>query len=355
MRGELRLNSVCKAFGTTHIALDDVSLSIKAGEFVSLLGPSGCGKTTLLRIIAGFETADRGEIVLDGKLLNRVPAYHRPVGMVFQNLALFPHMTVAGNLAFSLAVHRVGRAETKRRVEEALTLVDLDGFGHRGVNQLSGGQRQRVALARALIAQPDMLLLDEPLSALDLKLRRQLQAELKRLQRRVGTTFIFVTHDQDEAMTMSDRIAVFRAGAVEQFDTAQAIYRRPASRFVAEFVGETNILSAERDGTQLRIAELGLTVPAPERLPAAGHALLSVRPENVSVRAMASDDVVGGLTGTVTETEFGGMTLRLLVTIPGREAPIRAILQADQAAGIEIGRRVGLAIDLVAAAVVQDN
>jgi ABC-type Fe3+/spermidine/putrescine transport system ATPase subunit len=347
MPGEISLTGISKTFPGTAPALNNVSLQVRAGEFVSLLGPSGCGKTTLLRIIAGFETADRGEIVLDGKRLNAIPAYHRPVGMVFQNLALFPHMTVAGNLAFSLAVRRIGRAETKRRVAEALELVDLQGFGGRGVHQLSGGQRQRVALARALIAQPDMLLLDEPLSALDLKLRRQLQGELRRLQRRTNTTFVFVTHDQEEAMTMSDRIAVFRAGVIEQFDTAQEIYRRPASRFVAEFVGETNIVSAERDGDRLRLPELGIAVPMIAGLPSEPRFLLSIRPENVLVQA----DGMGQVVGTVADSEFGGMTMRLLVSVSGRAEPLRAAIPADRADGkIAVGSQIGLTIDLAAAA-----
>jgi putative spermidine/putrescine transport system ATP-binding protein len=346
MPGEISLTGICKTFAWNAPALDNVSLRVRAGEFVSLLGPSGCGKTTLLRIIAGFETADAGEIVLDGRRLNAMPPHRRPVGMVFQNLALFPHMNVAGNIAFSLAVRRIDRAETRHRVEQALELVDLAGFGARGVHQLSGGQRQRVALARALIAQPDMLLLDEPLSALDLKLRRQLQGELKRLQRRTNTTFVFVTHDQEEAMAMSDRIAVFRAGAIEQFGTARDIYRRPASRFVAEFVGETNILDAERNGGMLRLPELGVIVPVADGMPSESRFLLSVRPENIAVRA----DGVGAVTGIVTDTEFAGMTLRLLATVPGRAEPLRAAVAADQAAGIEIGGRVGLSIDLSAAA-----
>ena len=345
MPGDLRLKGISKMFAGGVRALDDVSLHIKAGEFVSLLGPSGCGKTTLLRIVAGFETADNGEVSLDGKNIVSLPPYRRPVGMVFQNLALFPHMTVAGNLAFSLAVRRVGRTETQKRVADALALVDLAGFGPRGMHQLSGGQRQRVALARALIAEPDMLLLDEPLSALDLKLRRQLQGELKRLQRRTGTTFVFVTHDQEEAMAMSDRIAVFRSGAIEQYGAAQDIYRRPISRFVAEFVGETNILAVEREGETLRIRELGMTLPAPSGLPQERSFLLSVRPENVLLRPPGE-----GVGAKVTDTEFGGMTLRVEAAVPGRPKPLRVAVQGDQAKAIAIGDVVALAVDLTAAA-----
>ena len=353
MPGELSLEGVCKSFGGLVPALNNVSLDIRPGEFVSLLGPSGCGKTTLLRIIAGFETADRGRITLDGQRLDALPAYRRPVGMVFQNLALFPHMSVAANLGFSLAVRRVARADANRRIQSALALVDLEGFDRRSVHQLSGGQRQRVALARALIAEPDMLLLDEPLSALDLKLRRQLQGELKRLQRRTNTTFVFVTHDQEEAMAMSDRIAVFHAGVVEQFDTAQQIYRNPTSRFVAEFVGETNILAGETVGDgHVTLTEMGCRLPAPSALTTAGHFLLSVRPESVAVQP----DTAGSmLTGTITDTEFGGMTLRLLIVVAGRALPLRAAVPADLAAHLVVGAKVGVHLDLAAASVVRPD
>jgi len=349
MPGELRITGVSKRFPGGIQALDDVSLNVATGEFISLLGPSGCGKTTLLRIVAGFETADRGEITLDGRRLDKVPAYNRPVGMVFQNLALFPHMSVAGNVAFSLNVKRRGREEVRQRVDAALALVNLSGYGPRSIHQLSGGQRQRVALARALISRPDMLLLDEPLSALDLKLRRQLQGELKRLQRRTETTFIFVTHDQEEAMAISDRIAVFREGVIEQVGSAQDIYRRPASRFVAEFVGETNVLSAWRNGEDVLLPELGLTQRAPESLASVtGSFLLSIRPENVSLAAPAGE----GLSGVVRETEFGGMTLRAVVEVPGLKSALRAAMQADRATGIEIGKRVSVQVNLASAAVV---
>jgi ABC-type Fe3+/spermidine/putrescine transport system ATPase subunit len=350
--GELLLEKVSKSFGGAVPALNGVSFHIRAGEFVSLLGPSGCGKTTLLRIIAGFETADNGRIMLDGQRLDEQPAHRRPVGMVFQNLALFPHMSVAANLGFSLVVRRVARGEANRRIAAALALVDLEGFGNRSVHQLSGGQRQRVALARALIAEPDMLLLDEPLSALDLKLRRQLQGELKRLQRRTNTTFVFVTHDQEEAMAMSDRIAVFRAGVVEQFDTAQEIYRRPASRFVAEFVGETNILSAERHGDAIRIPELGCTLPATGQLPAGGAFLLSVRPETLVLQPEPGNSPIAG---TVAETEFGGMTLRLLISVPGRSVPLRVAMPAELAGSIALGTPVGLSLDLTTTSVLRPS
>ncbi len=348
MAGELIISDIEKQYAGGVRALENVSLTVASGEFVSLLGPSGCGKTTLLRIVAGFETADRGEVKLNGRRLDTVAAWSRPVGMVFQNLALFPHMSVARNVSFSLDVKRVSAAETRRRVDEALALVDLEGYSERRVHQLSGGQRQRVALARALISRPDMLLLDEPLSALDLKLRRQLQGELKHLQRRTGTTFVFVTHDQEEAMAMSDRIAVFRAGRIEQVGTPPDIYRHPSSRFVAEFVGDTNIFLVERCGESVHLPEFNLSLPPPpdsSRLP--GQFLLSVRPEHVTVAPQGA----AAIAGTVADAEFVGMTVKLRVTVPGRADPVRVALRADQAGIVAPGASVSLDIDWAAAAV----
>ncbi len=228
-----------------HSALDRVDLTVAAGEFLTLLGPSGCGKSTLLRLIAGFETPDSGDIFLAGKPMRGVPTYDRPLTMMFQSLALFPNMDVAGNVGYGLRVRRVREPEKTRRVAEALELVGLSGMAQRRVTALSGGQRQRVALARCLVIRPALLLLDEPLGALDLQLRRQLQMELKSVQRRTGCAFVFVTHDQEEAMTMSDRIAVMRAGRIEQIGTPAEIYRKPQNGFVAQFIGEVNLLPAD--------------------------------------------------------------------------------------------------------------
>ncbi len=344
MSRDLTISSVAKAFGRVK-ALRDVSLTVRAGEFVSLLGPSGCGKTTLLRIVAGFETPDAGEVRLGEERLDVLPPFRRPVGMVFQNLALFPHLTVANNVGFGLAVRREESAAARRKIGEALALVDLAGYEDRRIHQLSGGQRQRVALARALITEPDLLLLDEPLSALDLKLRRQLQGELKRLQRRTGTTFVFVTHDQEEAMAMSDRVAVFYQGAIEQMGAPQEIYRRPATRFVAEFVGETNILAAERRDGHIVLTELGIAVAAPSGFPDAGSFLLSVRPESV---ALLPDGASGGIAGQVVETEFSGMTMRFSATIAGRDSPIRVALPSERCGALAIGAQVRLGFDLAA-------
>src|SRR5438093_3034055 len=237
---------VSKRFGT-HAAVDDVSLEIGEGEFFSLLGPSGCGKTTTLRMVAGFELPDAGRIVLKGNDVTEVPANRRPVNMVFQQYALFPHMSVYDNVAFGLKVKRVPRAEHRERVHGMLRVVSLEGFGRRRARQLSGGQQQRVALARALVNRPAALLLDEPLGALDVKLRKQMQLELKRIQHELGTTFVYVTHDQEEALAMSDRIAVMNDGRVEQIGAASEIYQRPASAFVADFIGSLNAFDLRID------------------------------------------------------------------------------------------------------------
>jgi putative spermidine/putrescine transport system ATP-binding protein len=243
MTAAIELRDTSRAFGSV-VALDRVSLSVAPGEFFALLGPSGSGKTTCLRLIAGFDRPDTGRILLDGADVTGVPPYDRNVNTVFQDYALFPHMNVADNVAYGLRVRGVAAAERRRRAVEMLGLVRLDDFADRRPNQLSGGQKQRVALARALINQPKLLLLDEPLGALDLKLREEMQAELKRLQQRLGITFVFVTHDQGEALSMADRVAVFSRGRIEQLDTPRGLYTRPRTAFVAAFVGSANVVAA---------------------------------------------------------------------------------------------------------------
>ncbi|MEM7667841.1 MAG: ABC transporter ATP-binding protein, partial [Pseudomonadota bacterium] len=235
----ISIQNVSKSFGLVR-AVEDVSIDIGHGEFFSLLGSSGCGKTTLLRMLAGFEGATSGEIYIDGQPMSAVPPHHRPVNMVFQSYAIFPHLNVRDNIAYGLRKQKLSRDERNGRVDELLELIKLPGYGDRRANQLSGGQRQRVALARALILRPKVLLLDEPLGALDKQLREQMQIELRALQRAVGITFVFVTHDQEEALTLSDRIAVMSGGEVLQMDTPHMLYERPSSREVASFIGTMN-------------------------------------------------------------------------------------------------------------------
>jgi spermidine/putrescine transport system ATP-binding protein len=297
----VELRGVSKHFGSV-VAVDNVSLSIRDGEFFSLLGPSGCGKTTTLRMIAGFETPTEGEIYIQGELMGLTPPFQRNTNMVFQNYALFPHMSVAQNVAFGLEMKKVPKEEIARRVEEALDLVRLTGFEKRRPDQLSGGQQQRVALARALINRPGVLLLDEPLGSLDLKLRKEMQLELKGLQHRLGITFVYVTHDQEEALTMSDRIAVMDQGRALQVDTPTEIYERPASRFVADFIGETNFLEGiflNRDGTYVVVDVAGMPavlaqspvlskVEGAEEFAPGKRVTVAVRPEKITIQPVLS-------------------------------------------------------------------
>lgn len=284
----VELVNVSKSFGN-FLAVDDVSLQIRDGEFFSLLGPSGCGKTTSLRLIAGFDTPTSGEIHIQGQSVGDLPPYKRPVNTVFQNYALFPHMTVAQNVAFGLEMQKVARSEINRRVHEALSLVQMAERSNRKPSQLSGGQQQRIALARALVNKPAVLLLDEPLGALDLKLRKQMQLELKAMQQKVGITFIYVTHDQEEALTMSDRIAVMKHGEVLQVATPQEIYERPNSRYVADFIGETNFLDGrltDQNGVaQVMIDEVLpiLAAPSDRNIPAGERVTIAIRPEKINV------------------------------------------------------------------------
>ncbi len=306
--------TITKTFALGAVrALDGVSLAIRSNEFFTLLGPSGCGKTTLLRLIAGFETQDSGTILLDGRPLDGLPPYRRPVNTVFQSYAVFPHLSVAQNVAFGLEMQRRPRAEIETRVKEALALVKLEGLESRKPAQLSGGQQQRVALARALANKPRVLLLDEPLSALDLKLRTEMQLELKRLQHEVGITFIFVTHDQHEALTMSDRIAVMRAGHILQVGTPEEIYEHPTARFVADFIGETNLLDATRIGTaRFRLAS-GVELETAEPGPVAETVTLVIRPE----RALLAPLGGSALPARVEQVVYIGSDTIYLVVLEG--------------------------------------
>jgi spermidine/putrescine transport system ATP-binding protein len=311
---EIQLLDLQKHFRDVR-AVDGVSLEVAAGEFFSLLGPSGCGKTTTLRMIGGFELPTGGRILLRGRDVTNDPPDKRPVNMVFQNYALFPHLDVGANVAFGLKRTHVAKPEITVRVGEALELVNLTGYERRKPNQLSGGQQQRVALARALVNRPQVLLLDEPLGALDLKLRRRLQVELKRIQAEVGITFVYVTHDQEEALTMSDRIAVMHAGKVEQLGTPEELYERPTSRFVADFIGSTNLLHGrlEADGWA-RLDSGDLAPVAHEGLATGTTVELSVRPESI---ALVPPSAEGAIRGTVEQAAYLGTTISYQVRTPG--------------------------------------
>lgn len=315
----LQISGVSKHFGA-HQAVKDVSIIVHQGEFLTLLGPSGCGKTTLLRMVAGFETPTSGEIRIAGTRVNEVPPYNRAIGMVFQNLALFPHLSVKENVGYGLRARRMPSETIRQEVAKALNLLDLGGFEDRYIQQLSGGQRQRVALARALVIGPDVLLLDEPLSALDLKLRRQLQLELKRIQQRVGTTFIFVTHDQEEALTMSDRIAVMNGGRVEQLGTPQAVYSKPASPFVAQFVGDSNFLTGQvtrklGDTMEVEVETLNRTVVvnASTECEVGQRVGLSIRPEHIRISSKATN-TQHSLQGIIQEHAYVGANTRYSIS-----------------------------------------
>jgi spermidine/putrescine transport system ATP-binding protein len=303
---EIQLLDLEKRFREVR-AVDGVSLEVGAGEFFSLLGPSGCGKTTTLRMIGGFELPTAGTILLRGRDVTADPPDKRPVNMVFQNYALFPHLDVGDNVAFGLKRKGIAKNETMRRVGEALELVHLTGYERRKPNQLSGGQQQRVALARALVNRPNVLLLDEPLGALDLKLRRQLQVELKRIQAEVGITFVYVTHDQEEALTMSDRIAVMHAGKVEQLGTPEELYERPATRFVADFIGSTNLLRGriEADG-RVRLESGEVAHVAHDGMPDGSEVEISVRPEAISIVPASAEDAIKA---TVEQAAYLGTTI----------------------------------------------
>ncbi len=304
------LSAITKSFPGGTRAVDGIDLAIAEGEFFSLLGPSGCGKTTTLRMVAGFEAPDAGTIEVGGRDITALPPERRDMGMVFQNYALFPHRTVAENVAFGLRMRKVPREEVARRVRDALAMVRLQGLEERRPGQLSGGQQQRVALARAIVINPAVLLCDEPLGALDKKLRQAMQFELKALHRRLGLTLVYVTHDQEEALTMSDRIAVMRAGRIAQLGAPSEIYDRPTSRFVADFIGDTNILEGAAEGGVLRMAGWSSPVAAP--LPA-GPAAVALRPERVRLSAAGS----GFADARVEEANFLGDAVLLKLVLPG--------------------------------------
>jgi spermidine/putrescine transport system ATP-binding protein len=314
----VELEHVTKEFDDTTV-VDDLNLDIKAGEFLTLLGPSGCGKTTTLRMIAGFEKPTSGKIFLNGNQVDEMEPYKREVNTVFQSYSLFPHMNVYDNVAFGLKMKKVGKEEIQKRVTKALKLVQLEEYGNRKPKQLSGGQQQRIAIARAIVNNPKVLLLDEPLGALDLKLRKQMQLELKHLQQTLNITFIYVTHDQEEALTMSDRIVVMNKGKIEQIGLPRDIYENPRTRFVADFIGQTNILEGNvtainGDTATMTFAEQTIEIPNTSDVTLGEEAYLSVRPEKMKVSSIPFEGGIN-LKGTFKEKIYVGSVTKIVVRL----------------------------------------
>jgi putative spermidine/putrescine transport system ATP-binding protein len=335
------LRDLTRVFGATR-ALNEMSLEIAPGELVALLGPSGCGKTTALRIVAGFEFADAGEVLVDGKDVSGVPAAKRDMGMVFQSYSLFPNMNALDNVGFGLRMRKVGGSARRKRAAELLDMVGLAAQAGQFPHQLSGGQQQRVALARALAIEPRVLLLDEPLSALDAKVRLQLREQIRTLQQRLGTTTLFVTHDQEEALSMSDRVGVMRAGRLEQVAEPAELYARPATAFVAEFVGTMNRLPAELGDGGKVVTVLGVTVPAQDGGPASGRVDALVRPENLTVTA------ADGGNGIVTNRTFLGAVTRVAVRLSG---DVEVSVDVSSGAALEMSPGTAVQVGLPAAPV----
>jgi ABC-type Fe3+/spermidine/putrescine transport system ATPase subunit len=337
-QGGLEVRGVSHSFDAEPV-LRDVSLDVDAGEFVTFLGPSGCGKTTLLRIIAGFIEPTAGSIAIGGREVTGERPHRRPVNMVFQRPTLFPHLDVFENVAFGLRVDGMDKAEVAERVSWALTLVRMPGYEKRRASELSGGQMQRVALARALVKRPQVLLLDEPLSALDLKIRLEMEVELRRVHRETGATWVYVTHDQREALALSDRIAVFDHGRIDQVADPTTIYRRPATPYAAGFVGNANVLACVVEGgSPNRVLRLARTaVPVGDEAPV-GPAWLVLRPENVSVAAGSPD--AGGLGAVVRDVAYRGTAFSYQLEVPGLEEPIKAEVAVTPEHPLEIGSEV---------------
>ncbi len=328
----ISIKNISKHFGNVR-ACDDVSFDIRRGEFFALLGPSGCGKTTLLRMLAGFEIPTMGEIFIDGQPMAAIPPYERPVNMVFQSYAIFPHLTVAQNIGFGLRKDKLPKAEMDKKVDEALEMIAMAGYGHRGADELSGGQRQRVALARALIKKPKVLLLDEPLGALDKKLREQMQLELRDLQREVGITFVFVTHDQEEALTMSDRIAVMAAGKALEIDSPVDLYEKPKTPFCADFLGTMNFFEGSVDSigggeAVIKTAEVGsLKSKGPNMdFSTNDRVMAAIRPENIEV-AFEQPSSGSFITGKVRASAFLGDRAHVYINVEGRKDPVLTAMQ----------------------------
>lgn len=316
----IEIKHVCKSYGNSLI-LDDLNLCVYNGEFLTLLGPSGCGKTTLLRLISGFEQPTSGEIIINGQCVNNLPPQKRDVHTVFQSYALFPHLSVYENTAFALRCNKVSEEEIQNRVEQALRLVRLEAFAARNIKQLSGGQQQRVAIARAIINRPQVLLLDEPLSSLDYRLRKAMQYELKQLQKALNMTFIFVTHDQEEALSMSDRIVIFNLGRIEQVGTSREVYETPANLHVASFIGEANIFNAEitaidGDNITVIIEEIAIACKNTANYQVGDRVHLMVRPEDIRVWSLSEvDESTGMLPGKIIDIVYKGSTVDLKVAL----------------------------------------
>ncbi|HEX7263743.1 MAG TPA: ABC transporter ATP-binding protein [Candidatus Dormibacteraeota bacterium] len=335
---EVRMEALSRRYGPV-VALNELNLTMAPGELVALLGPSGCGKTTALRLVAGLEEANSGRVVFGGKDVTDLPASKRDVGMVFQAYSLFPHMTAIQNVAFGLTLRRKTPEERRRRAGEMLELVGLSGFADRYASQLSGGQQQRVALARALAIEPTVLLLDEPLSALDAKVRSRLRDEIRRVQLEIGITTLFVTHDQEEALAIADRVGVMQSGHLEQLGPPTEIYSRPATPFVAEFVGLTNRLAGVVKGGEVEVR--GTRLPLVKADTSDGPAIALVRPETVSL-VVDGDTVPGPLVGTVIATAFLGATSR--VTVDMGDATVLAQMPTSDAGALTAGTRVRLVL-----------
>jgi spermidine/putrescine transport system ATP-binding protein/putrescine transport system ATP-binding protein len=335
--GFLTISKISKAFDGTPV-VDAVDLEVGRGAFFALLGPSGCGKTTLLRMIGGFETPDSGTIAIEGEVMNAVPPWRRPTNMVFQSYAIFPHLNVFDNIAYGLRKLRLPQDELRRRVESMLATVRLEGLGGRPADQLSGGQRQRVALARALVRQPKLLLLDEPLGALDKRLREAMQIELRALQRKVGITFLLVTHDQEEALSLADQVAVMSGGKILQIASPRELYERPNCREVADFIGEMNFFHASikevaENGVTVNAGLLGILSLPPGNVPAGAragdHILLAIRPEHVRLAAQ-------GVAGEIVTSTFLGERSHFHVRIAGRSEPVAVSGQAPQSSSVTL-------------------
>lgn len=350
----ITVRHVTKTYGAVH-ALNDVSVDVKSGEFLTLLGPSGSGKTTLLMVLAGFTRPDGGSLKFGDDEVIRKPPHLRDVGMVFQNYALFPHMTVAGNVGYPLRLRRTPKDEIDMRVEQALETVQLGGYGVRRIDQLSGGQKQRVAVARSIVFEPRILLMDEPLSALDKKLRDQMQIELRHLHEKLGMTTVYVTHDQREALTMSDRIAVVNHGKIMQLGTPQEIYDTPANRFVADFIGDSTFLPVRRDGDQIVFA--GTPLKHAGALARTGTLVLMVRPERLRLATSTPAETVNVFDATVSNVVYQGDSYLMYAHLPnGTEVSLRGSIRGDTVAELpKPGDSVTLTLDAADTVLIADD